>query len=34
MDGNSDYLTLWTHCEGRGYDEKNRMMSFGLQYWL
>ena len=27
MDGNSDYLTLWTHCEGRGYDEKNRMIS-------
>src|SRR6266571_9552552 len=27
MDGNSDYLTLWTHCETRGYDEKNRMIS-------
>ena len=22
-----DYLTLWTHYEGRGFDDKNRMVS-------
>jgi hypothetical protein len=27
MDGNSDYLTLWTHYENRGFDDKNRMIS-------
>ena len=27
MDGNTDYLTLWAHCESQGYDEKNRMIS-------
>ena len=24
---NSDYLTLWTHYEGYGSDDKNRMIS-------
>ena len=27
MDQNSDYLTLWTHYEGRGSEDKNRMIS-------
>lgn len=27
MDRNSDYLTLWTHYEGCGSDDKNRMIS-------
>ncbi len=27
MDGNSDYLTLWTHYESRGFDDKNRMIA-------
>ena len=27
MDQNSDYLTLWTHYEGCGSDDKNRMIS-------
>src|SRR5713101_8023944 len=27
MDENSDYLTLWTHYESRGFDDKNRMIA-------
>lgn len=27
MEGNSDYLTLWTHYESRGSDDKNGMIS-------
>src|SRR5262245_1533532 len=27
MDPNSDYLTLWTHYEGCGSEDKNRMIS-------
>jgi hypothetical protein len=27
MDERSDYLTLWTHYENRGYDDKSRMLT-------